>query len=117
MAVEGKRRDFLQLGMWEKSQVSLPTPVLFFHPHLSVSHLPHSPALVSSVMLKAARCVFDCFGLREDLAGRAACSERRVGWRRLSLRLTFNKFVQQSVKSTPPPRSLPFYYLPAMSNA
>lgn len=83
--------------------------VLFFPlpPPLSLSPslclISHTvPVLVSAVMLKAACCVFDCLCLREGLAGRAGCCEQSVGWRRLSLRLTFNKFIQQSVKLSYP---------------
>lgn len=128
MAVGGLRGDYQQLGVKEREKPSLSANSslsscsFFFSPSLSlISHTV--PVLVSAVMLKAACCVFDCLCLREGLAGRAGCCEQSVGWRRLSLRLTFNRFVQQSVKlSYPHPHPQPhiphfFYYLTASSNA
>lgn len=132
MAVGGLRGDYQQLGVKEREKPSLSansslSSCSYFPPSPSPSLclISHTvPVLVSAVMLKAACCVFDCLCLREGLAGRAGCCEQSVGWRRLSLRLTFNKFVQQSVKlsyphTPPPPTPRPplFYYLTASSNA
>lgn len=99
MAVEGLRRDFLPHGVKERKAESLSLS-------LSVSSSHAVPVLVSAVMLKAARCVFDCLCRRE--AGLLVAS-RVLGGARLSLRLTFNKFVQQSVKHAPSPTHQRFY--------